>query len=138
MIRTDIYSGPFSVHAYAQWLEAISLDWRHFPIKAEERRLLRCRGVQERDRGALAASLASRRMGTVLRFYRWSLAQGLLSPGFPLGLSFVGKRNSLSFTRLTRNDVPKKTICLYYTLFLFDFNQCMIEGRDLVVPTIFY
>lgn len=75
-----------SLHAYAEWLESTGTDWRQFPSRKDERCLVRYRGflVSQRDNGTLAASTATQRMRTVVHFYRWMNAAGLISADWPM------------------------------------------------------
>jgi integrase len=68
--------------AYAKWLEAESITWRHFPERESERCLIRFRGalVEARNSGDLAPSTVSQRMAAVIRFYKWMHARRLISP----------------------------------------------------------
>lgn len=72
--------------AYAKWLEAEGLPWGHFPARERDRCLVRFRGalISARDRGDLSPSTVSQRMATVIRFYRWAKASGLLAPNGPM------------------------------------------------------
>lgn len=81
-----VMSSMTSLHAYAKWLEAESLDWWHFPAKEAERCLVRYRGalIDARDAGQLAPSTVQNRMAVVVRFYRWLSANRLISPEWPM------------------------------------------------------
>ncbi|WP_298851947.1 tyrosine-type recombinase/integrase [uncultured Aquimonas sp.] len=74
------------LHAYAKWLEQEDVNWWHFPARESDRCLHRYRGalIAARNSGQLAPSLASARMSTVVRFYRWLEATRLLSPEWPM------------------------------------------------------
>lgn len=58
--------------AYASWLQSEKLDWRHFPIRKQDRAVVQYRGalIAQRDRGSLAPSTTSVRMAAVIQFYR--------------------------------------------------------------------
>ncbi|KRB75754.1 site-specific integrase [Noviherbaspirillum sp. Root189] len=58
--------------AYASWLETKELDWRHFPLRKQDRAIVLYRGelIAQRTRGSLAPSTATARMGAVVQFYR--------------------------------------------------------------------
>lgn len=75
-----------SLHAYAQWLEAQNVDWWHFPVREEERCLVRYRGalIEAMNEGEIAPSTTSLRMAVAVRFYRWLSANRLLSPRWPM------------------------------------------------------
>lgn len=81
-----VQSNMTALHAYAQWLWVTGTDWWDFPRKKADRCLVRYRGalVKARDSGAIAPSTASQRMATVVRFYRWLSASGLISPSWPM------------------------------------------------------
>lgn len=72
--------------AYASWLELTELDWRHFPIRKQERALLLYRGelITQRDRGSLAPSTARARMAAVIQFYRHAQIHGFVQRRSPL------------------------------------------------------
>jgi len=72
--------------SYAKWLESESLDWRYFPERQSERCLTRYRGalVAARNEGELAPSTTSKRMSSVIRFYKWVELMGLISPQWPM------------------------------------------------------
>ncbi|MEK2158580.1 site-specific integrase [Vibrio parahaemolyticus] len=65
---------------YAEWLESEGLDWTYFPIKKKERCLFKYRGylICQRDTGELSPSTTSSRMSSVVKFYRWAQAEGLI------------------------------------------------------------
>jgi integrase len=71
------------LHAYADWLEVVGMDWRHFPIRLSERVTVRFRGhvVEEMARGSLSSSTASARMRALVQFYRHCNAQRFIDPG---------------------------------------------------------
>ncbi len=71
---------------YANWLEVENVGWWHFPARKSERCLPQFRGalIRARDNGEIAPSTASVRMSTVVRFYRWLQATGLLSTSWPM------------------------------------------------------
>lgn len=74
------------LHAYAKWLEGQTIDWWHFPERESDRCLNLYRGalIKARDAGELAPSVASSRMSTVVRFYRWLVASRLLGAEAPM------------------------------------------------------
>lgn len=70
------------LHKYAAWLEAVQLDWQHFPMLERDRVLIRWRKhlIEQRDKfGLLAPSTATQRMNATIRFYRHARAYGLIS-----------------------------------------------------------
>ncbi|WP_321789594.1 site-specific integrase [Paraburkholderia sp. J94] len=72
--------------AYADWLEAEGIDWRHFPKRMADRCLVRYRGnlIRQRDSGLLKPSTTTARMRAVIQFYRFSLVQGFVSRNAPV------------------------------------------------------
>lgn len=74
------------LHAYAKWLERERISWWHFPARESERCLTKFRGelIAARNRGDLAPSTATQRMGVIIRFYRWLSATRLLSTDWPM------------------------------------------------------
>lgn len=72
--------------AYANWLEIACKRWWECHAKEDERPLNLYRGylVGSYQQGLIAPTLASRRMATLLPFYRWLLSEEILSPGFAL------------------------------------------------------
>lgn len=72
--------------AYADWLELAEKRWWECHPQDDLRPLNLYRGhlVTSHESGQLAPTLASRRMATLKNFYRWLLAEKILSPGFPL------------------------------------------------------
>ncbi|MCT7318659.1 site-specific integrase [Ralstonia sp. CHL-2022] len=76
---------------YANWLEETNSKWTDFPQRKANRCLVRFRGalIKARDCGRLAPSTVSARMRAVLAFYRWAIAQGLLSSEWPLWTDHV-------------------------------------------------
>ncbi|WP_218274539.1 site-specific integrase [Paraburkholderia piptadeniae] len=72
--------------SYAAFLEAQNLKWFAFPIRKEERCLVRYRGalVEARNDGLISPSTATMRMRQVIHFYRWVQARGLFSPASPI------------------------------------------------------
>lgn len=74
------------LHAYSKWLESQGIEWWHFPPREADRCLILFRGslVAARDNGELAPSTATQRMSAVIRFYRWLIANRLLSTDWPI------------------------------------------------------
>src|SRR5438105_2693047 len=72
--------------AYASWLEFMELDWRHFPVRKQDRALVLYRGelIAQRGRGSLAPSTASARMAAVIQFYRHAQAYRLVERKSPM------------------------------------------------------
>jgi hypothetical protein len=66
--------------AYASWLEFAELDWRHFPMRRDERVIVQYRGelIRQRDSGNLAPSTARARMAAVIQFYRHAQIHGFV------------------------------------------------------------
>lgn len=72
--------------AYASWLESGTLDWRHFPMRKQNRAIVLYRGelIAQRDRGSLAPSTARARMAAVIQFYRHAQVHGLVHTKSPM------------------------------------------------------
>lgn len=72
--------------AYASWLESLTLDWRHFPMRKQDRAIVLYRGelIAQRDRGGLAPSTARARMAAVIQFYRHAQIHGLVDRESPM------------------------------------------------------
>lgn len=68
------------IRDYAEFLESEDLDWRYFPLKKQQRCLVRYRGslIERRDRGSISPSTTSARMSAVVAFYRWARVEGLI------------------------------------------------------------
>ena len=71
---------------YANYLERTNQDWRHFPVRKDERVLTKFKGylVKERDDGVLAGSTASSCMGAIISFYRFADLHDMVSTSFPM------------------------------------------------------
>lgn len=83
------------IYAYANWLEAESIDWWHFPAREADRCLIRFRGylIKQRDNNSIASSTTTHRMNSVIRFYRWLHKNNLISPEWPMwGNKTIGIR----------------------------------------------
>lgn len=72
--------------AYASWLESVTLDWRHFPMRKQDRAIVLYRGelIAQRNRGSLAPSTARARMAAVIQFYRHAQIHGLVDRKSPM------------------------------------------------------
>ncbi|SEK14120.1 hypothetical protein SAMN05192539_10847, partial [Paraburkholderia diazotrophica] len=81
-----IESNLRSLADYATFLESQDLKWYAFPMRKDERCLVRYRGalVEARNAGLISPSTATMRMRQVVHFYRWVQARGLFSPASPL------------------------------------------------------
>ncbi|MDE2397890.1 MAG: site-specific integrase, partial [Burkholderiales bacterium] len=81
-----VLSAMGHLKAYADFLETSGLDWRHFPMRRDERVLDRFRGhlMEAVARGQLALSTASVRMNAVVRFYRFADLHGLVGTAAPM------------------------------------------------------
>lgn len=68
--------------AFLCFIESAELDWRSFPAHRNAKPTYRYRGylVHEVWSGNLMVSTAKRRMGAVIRFYRWAIGNGTISP----------------------------------------------------------
>ncbi|MCE7032421.1 site-specific integrase [Lysobacter sp. GX 14042] len=62
------------------------LRWNHFPTAKRDRPITQFRGylIRSRDAGAIAASVASAHMASVIRWYRWVKSRRLISASTPL------------------------------------------------------
>lgn len=74
------------LHYYACWLEATETDWWDFPLRKDQRCLVRFRGelIKRRNLGKLAPSTTAERMRVVISFYRWIVTNGLMSTSWPI------------------------------------------------------
>lgn len=81
-----VLSAMRHLKAYADFLEDSTIDWRHFPIRRDERVLDRFRGrlLTAVNSGQIALSTASVRMNTVIRFYRFSQHKGFVQKTTPM------------------------------------------------------
>ncbi len=72
--------------AYAAWLESVTLDWRHFPMRKQDRAIVLYRGelIAQRDRGSLAPSTVRARMAAVIQFYRHAHIHSLVDRKSPM------------------------------------------------------
>ena len=73
--------------AYASWLEDGTLDWRHFPMRKDDRAIVQFRKelIRQRDKlGLLMPSTATSRMAAVIQFYRHAQAYGLVERHSPM------------------------------------------------------
>jgi integrase len=66
--------------AYASWLEAKHLAWRHFPMRKEHRAVVQYRAalISRRDDGEIAPSTATAAMRAVIQYYRHCQSHGLI------------------------------------------------------------
>lgn len=82
-----VQSNMRHLHKYAQWLEAESLDWRHFPMLERDRVLIRWRKklMEDRDKyGLLSPSTATQRMNATIHFYRYARVNDFIGRDAPL------------------------------------------------------
>jgi len=81
-----IFSQIGSLVYYANWLEAVGAKWWDFPVRKDQRCLIRFRGelIKNRTDGKLSPSTATKRMRDVIAFYRWLDASKLLVPEWPM------------------------------------------------------
>lgn len=73
--------------AYASWLESEKLDWRHFPVRRENRAIVRFRGelIRQRDQlRVLKPSTTTARMAAVIQFYRYAQIYGFVESSTPM------------------------------------------------------
>lgn len=71
--------------AYRRFIESVPIDWLSFPAHRLARPTYRYRShlIHETLAGELKASTANRRIGVVVRFYRWIIEEGLMTPDNP-------------------------------------------------------
>lgn len=71
--------------AYRRYLESVPIDWLCFPAHKLARPTYRYRShlVHETLAGKLKASTANRKIGVVVRFYRWMIEESLITPDNP-------------------------------------------------------
>lgn len=74
------------LRAYASWLESSETDWRHFPMRKQDRVLVLYRGnlIRDRDDGRLSPSTATARMRAIIQFYRHCGVYGFISKESPM------------------------------------------------------
>jgi hypothetical protein len=68
--------------AYRRYLDDEEIDWLHFPAHKLRRPTYRFNASLKLavETGEVASSVAKRRMGTVVRFYRWLMSEALFEP----------------------------------------------------------
>lgn len=108
------------LRAYACFLEAHGLEWRHFPTRLSERAVVRFRGdlIQQINRGSLASTTARSRINAVVQFYRHAAVHDFVNPTTPMWrdqavviryFDTVGFKRSL--TRFTTDlAIPNRTV----------------------------
>lgn len=71
--------------AYASWLYP-DHDWRHFPMRKQDRPIVQFRGelIAQRTKGTLAPSTTSARMAAVIQFYRHAQVYGFVDRNSPM------------------------------------------------------
>ncbi|MBN6746227.1 site-specific integrase [Acidithiobacillus sp. MC2.1] len=74
------------VLSYANFLEENELDWRQFPMRVDERALIKFRGclLRKVEMGELAITTATARMSAVILFYRFAQSKNLVSTQVPM------------------------------------------------------
>jgi integrase len=84
-VMTTYASIAEDLAAYRWFLDDAGLDWTHFPSQKLSRPTYRFNGHLKFAVGAgeIAAATAKRRMGSVIRFYRWLMEEGTLQPANP-------------------------------------------------------
>ncbi len=72
--------------AYASSLERMELDWRHFPMRKQDRAIVLYRAelIRARDQGSLAPSTATARMAAVIQFYRHARVCSFINRNAPM------------------------------------------------------
>ena len=68
--------------AYRRYLDEENIDWLHFSSHKLRRPTYRYNGFLKHsvEAGELSSTLAKRRMGTVIRFYRWLMSEASFKP----------------------------------------------------------
>ncbi|WP_272544842.1 site-specific integrase [Burkholderia cepacia] len=106
---------------FLDFLEDRGIEFDDFPSNKQRRPTYRFHGYLKQQIHAreTASSTAQRRMGTVIGFYRWLLAEGLFAPAHPLWqetdqyLSFKDARGLAHAKHVKRTDVsiraPRQT-----------------------------
>jgi integrase len=86
--------------AYADFLEQQELHWQHFPVRRDERVLVRFRGelIAKIGRSVLRSSTARSRMSAVIQFYRYARTHGLIGRDSPI---WADRQVSLSWLDTT-------------------------------------
>lgn len=72
---------------YASWLELAKLDWRHFPVRAADRAIVKFRAelIRQRDElRVLKPSTTTARMAAVIQFYRHAQVHGFVDKSSPM------------------------------------------------------
>lgn len=77
---TTFSSQAEDLAAYYRFLEEENIDWRNFPAHKSKRPTYRFRNYLTHDvwAGKLAPTTAKRRLGVVIRFYRWLIEEKML------------------------------------------------------------
>ncbi len=103
--------------AFRRFLDETGIDWMHFPSQKMFRPTYRFNGYLKIavQSGKVAAGTAQRRMGTVIRFYRWLISEKVLAPEHPPWKEsdrYIDFRDSHGFERtkqIVTTDVSLKT-----------------------------
>jgi hypothetical protein len=102
--------------AYRQFLDDQEVDWLDFPVHKLRRPTYRYNGFLKLavEASEISNSVAKRRMGTVVRFYRWLMSQASLKPAHAPWVDFdrfVSWKNARGFSGIlavTTTDVALK------------------------------
>ncbi|MGF6568617.1 hypothetical protein ABH945_000693 [Paraburkholderia sp. GAS333] len=102
--------------AYRQFLDNQDVEWLVFPVHKLRRPTYRYNGFLKLavEAGEISSSVAKRRMGTVVRFYRWLISEASLKPAHAPWVDFdrfVSWKNARGFggiLAVTTTDVALK------------------------------
>lgn len=83
---STVESNMRAMHRFAKWLESSGTGWWEFPPRKADRCLVRFRGhlIDAREAHDIAPNTASQTMASVIQFYRWLHASGLICPEWPM------------------------------------------------------
>lgn len=85
-VRVETVQSDFSsLLKFANWLEESQTSWLDFPMRRSERCLVKFRGwlIEQREKGRISPSNASKCMGCTIKLYRWFLSTGMLRTEYP-------------------------------------------------------
>ncbi|MGY6156555.1 site-specific integrase (plasmid) [Paraburkholderia graminis] len=102
--------------AYRRYVDERNIDWLNFPPFKPHRPTYRYNGFlrQSVEAGEIAHNTARRRMGTLIRFYRWLKTAALFNPSHPAWVEedrFVEVKDARGFSgvlKVTTTDVSIK------------------------------
>jgi len=102
--------------AFRRFLDEKEIDWLDFPVHKLRRPTYRYSGFLKLsvEAGEISNSVAKRRMGTVVRFYRWLISEASFRPAHAPWVDsdrFVSWKNDIGFTgvlAVTTTDIALK------------------------------